>query len=369
MGTWRITNFHSEPSWSMTWTALVSNTLWVMVATFNHASQTWTQPVQVGTGIDDHGSPALTCDSDGYLHIVFGPHGSQPFHYYRSRLPNDSSQWDYQGGFGVKTTYPSLVCDDEDTLHIIYRSSRSSQPLELTYQRLPKAGSWSEPRVLARNNHSYDAHLLIAPDNTLHIGYHVYHTKPNYKVGHMTSADRGDTWTLADGSPLDLPVVYEDNVYFATEDTRQLIGMAVDSQGHPWINVEVASTRKARIYHYDGQQWSSFVADDRMPPGVELQGGDTHYLSRPLSFDSQDRLYMMAMTVEKEVVAYSDDQGRTFSVLDVYPRAKGGPKIRHSIERPTGHHSVDIPWLMFVPDEQESAKLRAVRLSYGSENN
>ncbi len=353
----------------VTWMDLVSGTQRVMISTYNHASQTWTQPVQVGTAVDDHGGPALTSDSNGYLHIIFGPHGGDPFHYYRSTLPNDSNQWEDQNDFGVDATYPSMVCDDNDTLHVVYRRSQSS-PWELLYQRLPAGGSWSTPQALAvspdTGYSNYDKHLLIGPDNTIHMGYHLFKLVSSvrvYKVGHMMSADRGDTWTLADGTSLTLPVTYDANAFFAPVGMRKIVGMAIDSQSHPWINTEVESTRKARIYHYDGVQWNWLVADDRMPPGIALQDGYTHYLTRPLGFDSQDGLYMMAMTVDDEVVAYSDDQGQSFSVLELHPRNGNTNKIHHSIERRTGHHSVDIPWLMFAPEEN-GAEVNAVKLGF-----
>ena len=48
--------------------------------------------------------------------------------------------------------------------------------------------------------------------------------------------------------------------------------------------------------------------------------------------------------------------------LCVHERAPGEPKIHHSIERVTGHHSVGIPWLMFAPEEN-GVEVHAVKLA------
>lgn len=103
------------------WLDSISRT---MVASFDRESQSWSQPVHVGEGTDNHGGPALTCDSGGFLHIIFGPHAGEPFQHSRSARPNDSTEWVRLPRFGVHPTYPSLVCDPDDTLHLVYRGGK-----------------------------------------------------------------------------------------------------------------------------------------------------------------------------------------------------------------------------------------------------
>ena len=82
--------------------------------------------------------------------------------------------------FADKATYPSLVCDENDTLHIAYRSS-STTPWGLMFQRLPKGGAWSEPIVLASPpaGHAGYGHfhhtLTIARDQALHLAFDIYY--------------------------------------------------------------------------------------------------------------------------------------------------------------------------------------------------
>jgi len=359
------------------WLNSISET---MVATYDHASENWTEPVKVGTGMDNHGGPALSCDSQGYLHIVLGPHHGA-FHHYRSARPNDSTTWIDQGDFGVRGTYPSLVCDDQDTLHIIYRSSRAT-PWQMVYQRLNKGGTWSTPRALASPPAGYDQYtafdntLLITGDNTLHIGYDILHTENGVRhcqVGHMVSHDRGETWTLADGSPINLPVTPADNVFVKRE--ANVLGMALDSQGRPWIHVAVWG-QPASIYHHDGKTWRSFEPQQRL---VQTKVQLEHDLRRggwrwglPMTIDSQDRIYMTFSTLEGIKVVYSTDQAESFRVLDIFPRDQTRPFVGLSIERPTGHNAVETPFLLFCTGRQGSDcfgrgifhDVRAVQLSW-----
>ena len=77
---------------------------------------------------DDHNMPAITLDSRGYLHVVLGAHHEQ-FQYTRSLRPNSTtSGWTEPVPLGVPRqagqgsyTYVSLICDRQDTLHVVGR--------------------------------------------------------------------------------------------------------------------------------------------------------------------------------------------------------------------------------------------------------
>ena len=347
----------------VSWLDSVSNT---MIATYDHASERWTEPVKVGSGTDNHGGPALTCDSQGHLHIIFGPHGDVPFQHCRSTRPNDATKWLEPDRFGHHPTYPSAVCDDEDTLHVIYRGSlKRGHPCKLMYQQKPKDGAWSDPRGLAeapaewKGYTHYHASITVAGDQTLHVAYNIYYNGAAKHAGHMTSRDRGHTWQLADGSPLDVPVGVESNAIFArTDEAFKVINVACDSGGRPWIGLADARSKAGpTIYHHDGNAWSSFCPARRTSPAVAA--GELGF-GASLAIDVEDGIYLAVTrgapvtggTKGSVVLIYSLDRGKSFRVLEVFPPDPQMPHTGLSLERPTGHHAVKTPWLLFSTGEK-----------------
>jgi hypothetical protein len=86
----------------------------------------------------------------------------------------------------------------------------------------------------------------------------------------------------------------------------------------------------------------------------KLSGGGS------LSIDSQDRTYV-ALTLGSHVIGgiegdvillYSSDRGRSFRCLEVFPPDPRLPHTGLSLERPTGHHAVETPWLLFSTGEK-----------------
>jgi hypothetical protein len=345
------------------WLDSISNT---MVATCDHASGQWGRPVKVGSGTDNHGGPALTCDSRGHLHVIFGPHADVPFQHCRSARPNDASRWIKLDDFGHHPTYPSAVCDDRDTLHVIYRGGvERGHPFKLIYQQRTSDGAWSEPRALARASAEwkgythYHASIAIGADHALHVAYNLYYAGAAKQAGHMMSRDRGKTWHLADGSPLDPPVSAESDAFFArTDGAFKVNNVVCDSKGLPWISLaDPRSKACPTIYHHDGSAWSSFCPAKRTSP--ELPQADLS-CNGSLTIDSQDRIYV-ALTRGSPVVGgsqgdvlllHSSDRGRSFRCLEVFPPDAKLPHTGLSLERPTGHNSIGTPWLLFSTGEK-----------------
>ena len=328
------------------WLDSISNT---MIATYDHASRQWGHPVKVGSGTDNHGGPALSCDSRGYLHIIFGPHADVPFQHCRSARRNDAMEWIKQGAFGHHPTYPSVVCDDQDSLHVIYRGGvMPGRPFKLIYQQRTRDGVWSEPRALAeapgdwKGYTHYHASIAIAANQTLHVAFNLYYNGAAKQAGHMMSRDRGKTWNLADGSPLALPVGAKSDAFFArTNEAFKVINVVCDSTGHPWISLaDARSEAGPTIYHHNGKTWDSFC-----PARLATSKAPLHELAfdGSLSIDSQDRIYV-ALTrgsrvtggIKGDVVLLcSADLGKSFGYLKVFPRDGRLPHTGLSLERPT----------------------------------
>ncbi len=206
------------------------------IATYDHATRKLSEKVLIAHAPpvnDVHNAPAVVLDSEGVIHVVTGAHGAN-FLYARSLLPGDIS-----GGFtepekvldagwvdgesdedgSGRQTYTGLVCDAQDTLHIVYRQNRSGVDdylPELTYymglshQRKPNGEPWgpAQPLVIPPvGGYSIYYHKLTVDRlGRLYVSYShwtdqaysqdfpgLYHNRAL-----IASADGGDTWKLAE---------------------------------------------------------------------------------------------------------------------------------------------------------------------------
>ena len=108
----------------------------VRVATLNRTTGKWSPTYTVGQAKDNHGGPALTIDSDGYLHNAYFPH-HDPFRYRRSKRPHDASEWEEEIQFGERLTYPTMICGADTTLYFTARRSFSDRPWFVDASRTP----------------------------------------------------------------------------------------------------------------------------------------------------------------------------------------------------------------------------------------
>lgn len=338
-----------------------------MIQTYDRTTGKFGPVVHVGTGKDNHGGPAMCADSEGYLHIVFGPHHG-PFQFARSARPNDASEWEALPEFGDHGTYPSLVCDREDTLHICYRGMPT--PPKLMYQRRPKDGDWSEPRALVDASvpggyTQYGNSLTVAPDGSLHLSYHIYDVHPaaGKAVGHMKSADGGETWTLADGTALALPVTPDMDAFVEHRpDLDMRAGNVVcDAQSRPYFMAGHYETtpKTAKLWRWREEGWQSFD----LQPLIEPLMPDAQLAFGTASFDPQGNLYLAGAASKHAkwgdptnhvFLLYSEDLGDDFDVLQVSPSDAAISNWLPNFERAVGHNAFDVPMLLYthgVPGE------------------
>ena len=196
------------------------------VATCRRSSGELSDPVLVGYGPpanDIHNTPCITMDSEGFLHVLVGTHG-RTFKYVRSLAPNSASGgWtDAQDvGPGLRQTYVGMVCDRNDTLHLIFRLWRDDDVYfpagyyaTLAYMRKRPGESWSDvqPLVVAPfSEYSIFYHrLTIDHHGTLFLSYDYWSTYWFYRTDHrgtrrslMMSADGGATWQLVPSKALE----------------------------------------------------------------------------------------------------------------------------------------------------------------------
>ncbi len=189
------------------------------VATYDRSTGTLGSAALVGYGPpanDVHNSPCITIDKDGFLHVLIGTHG-RTFKYIRSLASNSAGGgWTEAEdvGAGLRQTYVGMVCDDNDTLHLVFRLwltddkyFPASHYANLAYMRKRSSEKWSDvqPLVVAPfSEYSIFYHrLTIDRNHTLFLSYDYWSTFWFYRTDHrgsrralMTSLDRGETWQL-----------------------------------------------------------------------------------------------------------------------------------------------------------------------------
>ncbi len=157
------------------------------VCAFNRVSRKITRPVLVALAHpanDDHDTPGIALDGDGYLHVLSGAHHAQ-FLYTHSLAPLDPAAWTppvpVLGDGATETvgsttgvtrqTYLSMACLPDDSLVIVYRQGREgdgpgssgSSYDALSVQRRSPDGVWSAATPIVRGAN--------------HAGYAIYNQK------------------------------------------------------------------------------------------------------------------------------------------------------------------------------------------------
>ncbi|MBI2082981.1 MAG: BNR-4 repeat-containing protein [Deltaproteobacteria bacterium] len=156
---------------------------------YDHETRGLSEPVFLGLGgtaIDDHNTPAITIDRDGYLHVILGAH-HQSFLYTKSLRPHsiDRGGWSTPSRIGGTTpgpedpecisdtcdgyTYVSLIADQQNNLHLAARWAGSIGPVysdgstshysaQLVYLRKKSGEDWERRRSLVIPHHPTYSH-------------------------------------------------------------------------------------------------------------------------------------------------------------------------------------------------------------------
>ena len=339
----------------------------VCVRSYDHRTQTWSPTVVVGDGHDNHGGPALTMDSEGYLHIVYFPH-HHAMRYRCSTLPNDSSEWEPETSFGERLTYPTLVCGPDDTLYCTCRRSYEHKPWQVELWKKAKDSEWVQVTTLLSSRHLGYAHfqesLCWSPlDQSLHLACR-YHEKSDGKaygrlqaIGYLRSNDFGETWTSWKGSKISLPATADDLqplVQGGLEVGRVLraghIGVSNVGLPHIAYSLEIDGKGEAFLARPDDQgEWHSISLKSFLPDAYRnwsmiMPGG--------IVFDQKNRMYIVAQIHQagsaqswghptNEIVRLRGDaKGEDFDCSLLSNSNAGIPHWLPSMERPTGHNFI-----------------------------
>lgn len=336
----------------------------IQIKSYDKKSDSWSETFLIGTGVDNHSGPAITMDSKGYLHAVFGPHHG-PFQYRKTMNPFDISRWDTIRFFGVTGTYPSLVCDNEDKLHIAYRGG--AEPWRVMYQQKPEQGAWSGPIELVHSQldtgyTQYGNSLIISPDGTIHLGFHIYDQQPpgGKALGYLRSKNRGETWETAHGLKIDLPATPASPCFI--EQGAQLDmrcgNLAIDSDGNPWLTAfhNEKRPRSTVLWHHDGTEWRG----QELLNVIKHQYPDWEILYSSITFDQDGMLYIVS-AIQKAfsptywgdpsleiILLTSPDRAKTFKIIQVSKIDPNLPNWLPNIEHPYGQKPIGCPSFLYT---------------------
>lgn len=366
----------------------------VRIATFDRKLGQWSPTYTVGEAKDNHGGPALTIDSQGYLHLTYFPH-HDPFRYRRSKRPNDASEWEDEVQFGERLTYPTLICGRDDTLYFTARRSFSDRPWIVELWQKKPSRDWKRIGPILSSRHKGYAHfqesLAWGPDQrTLHLccRFHEKSDKDSYgrlqTVAYMKSEDFGRTWTRSDGSKIRGPITPDNIEVLDTggEDFERGLRagcLAVSPSGQPSLMYSVTAKLKGESWLAtpDGSgQWDRFRLNDHIPAewksfNLIMAGG--------LAFDQSGRLHGTAQlqTGEQgekswgdptnEIVAFTVDRDNDIEFRAISDFDSGVSQWLPSIERPTGHNLIaSRPGILFTagPAGSKNTDLLSNRVYY-----
>lgn len=344
------------------------------VRTYFHKTKRWGKPVHIGTGDDNHAGPALAMDSKGYLHVVFGPHHN-PIQYAVSKRPNTSTSWVRQKSLGgVCATYPSLICDSDDALHVCYRGALDEErPWGIMYQRKPQGGDWTTPVKLLDSQGpaaytQYTNALHLAGDGTIYLSFHIVRaTERDHRdtkgrgFGIMCSKDRGDTWRAVGGDRLDLPATPASPCVLEFDEgiDVRMSNVTCDRSrsGKPCftLNRRETGTPETVLFRWRPEGWHTVRL---LPEAQKLQPQCAMWDVFSVSIAEDGILYAAgpigdpnggwAHQSNEMVLLTSRDGGDSFAAYRVSDPQPAAPSWLPSLERQTGHNKVYVPNLVYT---------------------
>lgn len=97
----------------LTWEAWDTDHREAQITSYDHTADTWSSIVDVGITMlsdDDHGTPALVRDHQGYIHLFGGNHNSTALRHASTNSPDDISAWTVRTALsGTSRGYPKPI--------------------------------------------------------------------------------------------------------------------------------------------------------------------------------------------------------------------------------------------------------------------
>jgi hypothetical protein len=296
--------------------------------TYDHSSKTWSETFHIGTGCDNHTSPAITVDKDGFIRMAYGPHvrgwNEGRFKYAKSAKPNDISEWSIPpantSNFGYSATYACMIHTPQGEDVIVYRGG--DYPLATQFQKTRPKGGWSYAKPLfyqdiAPQYTHYGSIIAATEEGALYAGAHFYNVgKPqdpvkgdksimrSYGIAMLCTKDLGETWTSMSGEPVHTPTLYNEKIAVPPlHADMRISGLAINDNGFPvcLILSSEFDNDQVLIVEWNGAQWETsdlgpFLPEERVPTGGSM------------TMDAQGNVHAAVMAVDREVSSDTPDK-------------------------------------------------------------
>ena len=280
------------------------------VRSYDRAKAEWTDPLDLGVGLDNHARPIITVDGDGYLHVVLGGHNSSVT-WRRSTRPNDTSSWEDPVPIG-EGTYPVLLCGPDGTLYLTLRANRHAG-VDLYVK--PLNDEWTLRSRIVKNAEEYreaygafHMQMMMGPDGVIHAAIDFFEGQDEVGRGlHMAvcyckSRDGGYSWEKADGTAIAIPARPEGMDTVARSIASRVeplprpedinCAMLVDSASAPhllWLSHRNAPGELSLVqFGEDGTQTLN-----RLHPVLESEWPDYRVTGARATILSDDTIYLL----------------------------------------------------------------------------
>jgi hypothetical protein len=226
-----------------TFAALLGVLVPLLLASHSSAQTlTWSEPVNVSNTSGSSWFPDLAVDSTGRVHVVWTENSVDE----RQRLATDSllyTVWDgeswsapndlytsVQQSASAYTLRPSIVADQTDTLHLLYRYPATIHHMRASSEFAWSAQAWSAPQRISGSGESAWTDLAVDSRGVLHaiwseiVAYVVPGGVSVLSTGDTVLGKADDAWTtytpsdgLAGGDVLDIAIDASGVKWFATD--------------------------------------------------------------------------------------------------------------------------------------------------------
>ncbi|MCE5331206.1 MAG: glycoside hydrolase family 88 protein [Bacteroidales bacterium] len=257
----------------------------VFVASYDHTTrqmQSWKLFDKLE--VDDHDSPSILIDKQGYIMVFFSKHAStEPIHLIKSKFPEDVTQWNtpklldlndtkkYSGWENSYTYYCPIQLSAENNKIFLFWRGLDGKP---TFSTSTDNGeNWSTGKIFVLPERSYGfrrpyVKVFSSGKDKIHILFtdgHPRDEKQNsvyymyYQKGAFFKANGAKIKDISDEavSPREADVVYDAKL---TDQKTWVWDIAEDAAGNPVIAYTKFPTDSAHIYCYavwNGQKWQN----------------------------------------------------------------------------------------------------------------